>query len=152
MNKKNNIKKGDEFLCTRDVYKFLLGGYKKGFIYKSEINNCITDDNANKERYIDFDYTCYFQKITIKDDNSFSTILSSINELLEYKDKKYGQAALKPLDIFTNKTIVGSRLDDKLSRVKQSKKLNKNDVADLIGYLTLVCKENNWTNFDEFKD
>lgn len=85
-------------------------------------------------------------------ESSFKTITDSISSLLEHKNRKYGNAALEPLDIFTGKCKVGQRLDDKLARVKNSSELKKNDVADLIGYLILTCKENNWTNFDEFKD
>ena len=83
----------------------------------------------------------------------FKKTLDSINSLLEYKNEKYGNAALEPLEIFEGKCKVGQRLDDKLARIKNSKEdLKKNDVADLIGYLTLVCVENGWDNFDEFKD
>ena len=83
----------------------------------------------------------------------FKKTLDSINSLLEYKNEKYGNAALEPLCIFEGKCKVGQRLDDKLARIKNSKDdLKKNDVADLIGYLTLVCVENGWDNFDEFKD
>ena len=82
----------------------------------------------------------------------FGGILSSINSLLEYKNEKYGNSALEPLEIFQGKCKVGQRLDDKLSRVKNSEELKKNDVADLIGYLVLTCKEKGWTNFDEFMD
>lgn len=84
--------------------------------------------------------------------NEFKEITNSICDLLEYKNKKYGNSALEPLNIFTNKCKVGQRLDDKLARIKNSNDLKKNDVVDLIGYLILTCKENNWTNFDEFKD
>lgn len=84
--------------------------------------------------------------------SDFKQITDSISDLLDYKNKKYGNSALEPLNIFTNKCKVGQRLDDKLARVKNSSELKKNDVADLIGYLILTCKENNWTNFDEFKD
>ena len=82
----------------------------------------------------------------------FKKTLDSINSLLEYKNKKYGNAALEPLNIFQGKCKVGQRLDDKLARVKNSEGLKKNDIADLIGYLTLVCVENGWDNFDEFMD
>tara|TARA_R110000787_G_scaffold261187_1_gene366488 strand:- start:1498 stop:1974 length:477 start_codon:yes stop_codon:yes gene_type:complete len=92
-------------------------------------------------------------KQDIQSFGEFGKILSSINSLLEYKNEKYGNAALEPLGIFEGKCKVGQRLDDKLARVKNSKgDLKKNDVADLIGYLTLVCKEKGWENFDEFKD
>jgi len=75
-----------------------------------------------------------------------------MSDLLEYKNLKYGNAALEPLNIFQGKCKVGQRLDDKLARVKNNETLQKNDVSDLIGYLVLVCVENDWTSFDEFKD
>jgi hypothetical protein len=84
--------------------------------------------------------------------NIFSETLNNLADLLKYKNTKYGNSALEPLEIFGNKCKVGTRLDDKISRVKNSNELKKNDIADLIGYLTLICVENNWSNFDEFKD
>lgn len=84
--------------------------------------------------------------------NVFDKTLSSLADLLKYKNEKYGNSALEPLQIFGNKCKVGTRLDDKLARVKNSTELKKNDIADLIGYLTLICVENNWDNFEEFKD
>jgi hypothetical protein len=84
--------------------------------------------------------------------NIFDKTLNSLSVLLKYKNEKYGNSALEPLQIFSNKCKVGTRLDDKLARVKNSDKLAKNDIADLIGYLTLICVENNWNNFDEFHD
>lgn len=85
-------------------------------------------------------------------DNVFDKISGSIADLLKYKNEKYGNSALHPLKVFEGKAKVGQRLDDKLARIKNSTELKKNDVADLIGYLTLVCVENNWTDFSEFKD
>lgn len=84
--------------------------------------------------------------------SDFKTILDSIGSLLEYKNSNYGNAVLEPLSIFAGKTKAGVRLDDKLSRIKNSETLRKNDVVDVLGYLVLICKENNWTDFDEFKD
>ena len=84
--------------------------------------------------------------------DKFDKVLESIKSLLDYKNTKYGNSALEPMEIFQGKCKVGQRLDDKLARVKNSDSLKKNDVADLIGYLTLVCIENGWENFDEFKD
>ncbi len=82
----------------------------------------------------------------------FKKVTDSIADLLTYKNFKYGNSALEPIDIFQGKCKVGQRLDDKLSRVKNSSELKKNDIVDLIGYLTLTCIENGWTSFDEFKD
>ena len=83
---------------------------------------------------------------------SFKEITDNLADLLEYKNKNYGNSALAPLEIFANKTKVGQRLDDKLARIKNSKELRKNDVTDFFCYLILVCKENNWVTFEEFKD
>ena len=82
----------------------------------------------------------------------FKKITDSIADLLLYKNIKYGNAALEPMNIFQNKCKVGQRLDDKIARVRNNPKLQKNDIADLIGYLALVCVEKEWDNFDEFMD
>jgi len=82
----------------------------------------------------------------------FKKITDSIADLLLYKNIKYGNAALEPMDIFQGKCKVGQRLDDKIARVKNNAELQKNDIADLIGYLALVCVEKGWDNFDEFMD
>ena len=93
------------------------------------------------------------EELTEEYNNSqFKQIANSLADLLEYKNKMYGNSALEPLNIFNNKCKAGQRLDDKLARIKNSNELRKNDICDLIGYLILTCKENNWTNFDEFKD
>ena len=93
-----------------------------------------------------------FKKDEFSTHTGFLEIAKNIGDLLEYKNKKYGNSALAPLNIFSGKTKVGGRLDDKLARIKNSNSLQKNDVADVLGYLMLVCKENQWTTFDEFKD
>lgn len=77
----------------------------------------------------------------------FKKITSSLCDVLIEKNKRYGNSALKPIAVFTGKSLVGQRADDKLSRIQNSKELRKNDVADLIGYLVLICKENAWTDF-----
>lgn len=84
--------------------------------------------------------------------NDFSDITNAIAEMLAYKNAQYGNAALQPLEIFAGKATYGSRLDEKLSRVKNSKELRKNDVADLIGGLVLICREKGWTDFKDLMD
>jgi hypothetical protein len=81
--------------------------------------------------------------------------LTSLNHLLQEKNKNYGDATLTPLGIFNKNSATDGiliRLDDKLRRVKNSDILRKNDIADLMGYLTLLCVEKEWTNFDELID
>ena len=82
----------------------------------------------------------------------FNKIGDSIVRLLNAKNDMYGDSALSPLNIFSGKTKVGHRIDDKLARVKNSKQLRRNDVVDCIGYLFLVCEENGWENFDDLID
>jgi hypothetical protein len=82
----------------------------------------------------------------------FKIIYNSLLKMQEAKDKAYGNSALQPLDIFAKHHKYGSRLDEKLARVKHSEELRKNDVADLIGGLILICQDKGWDNFDELID
>ena len=70
-------------------------------------------------------------------------ILSGMADLLLYKNRKYGDSAINPKKIFykgdsTNSILI--RLDDKIGRVMSNteEKPRVNDVADIIGYCTLL--------------
>ena len=70
-------------------------------------------------------------------------ILSGMTDLLLYKNRKYGDSAINPKKIFykgdsTNSILI--RLDDKIGRVMSNteEKPRVNDVADIIGYCTLL--------------
>lgn len=70
-------------------------------------------------------------------------ILSGMTDLLLYKNRKYGDSAINPKKIFykgdsTNSILI--RLDDKIGRVMSNteEKPHVNDVADIIGYCTLL--------------
>lgn len=73
-------------------------------------------------------------------------MLGGMCDLLLYKNHKYGDSALKPLGIFTkhikncdeSTASIIVRLDDKLSRVRNADSLRTNDVADILGYCTLL--------------
>lgn len=69
-------------------------------------------------------------------------VVDGMKEVLFAKNARYGNAALAPLRIFSKKesteTDIPARLDDKLSRIKNSPELRVNDVADLIGYSVLL--------------
>lgn len=74
---------------------------------------------------------------------------------LKEKNKRYGDSALTPINIFTKANAgnqICNRLDDKLSRIKNSEVLKKNDLSDLFGYVALLLIENNWTDFDDLLD
>lgn len=82
-------------------------------------------------------------------------VLDGIKDMVLYKNTKYGNSALEPIGIFAKGSATNSikiRLDDKLQRIKNCDTLRKNDVADMMGYLTLLCVDQGWTNFEEFKD
>ena len=84
-----------------------------------------------------------------------SQVYDSLKEVVLYKNTMYGNSALEPLGIFakdgaTNSILV--RLDDKLQRIKNGQEIRKNDIADMIGYLSLLCVDKDWVDFSEFKD
>ena len=84
-----------------------------------------------------------------------SLILDSVNKVLLVKNKKYGDSVLTPTKIFSkmeSEDSIYQRLDDKLSRIKNSDEPMKNDVFDLIGYLILLCVKKGWTDFTELID
>jgi hypothetical protein len=70
------------------------------------------------------------------------TVCESIRDLLLEKNRKYGDAALNPLRIFSkinSKEQILVRLDDKLSRVANQQLDEDEDVIqDIIGYLVLL--------------
>jgi hypothetical protein len=80
--------------------------------------------------------------------------LKELQAFLEAKNKNYGNSALEPLHIFAKENTNGieQRLDDKLSRIKNSPMLRKNDTIDLLGYLVLLSLRNGWTNLKEMID
>lgn len=68
-------------------------------------------------------------------------ICDGMKDLLLYKNQKYGDSALNPNNIFYKGNSTNSikiRLDDKIGRIKNCKETRINDVADVIGYCTLL--------------
>jgi len=88
-------------------------------------------------------------------------VCDAMKAFLKEKNKRYGNSALKPPNVFTkhvnenNSQALNSmlvRLDDKIGRITNAETLRENDVIDTIGYLILLCVENGWNNFDKFID
>ncbi len=78
-------------------------------------------------------------------------VIQSIEDTLLEKNRRYGNAALEPINIFcklNSSQGILQRIDDKLQRIKNSDEPSKNDVFDLIGYLTLYSVKQDW----DFKD
>ena len=74
-------------------------------------------------------------------------VCDSLKHFLLAKNEKYGDSALNPTMIFSCDVAemqIRNRIDDKLSRIKNSDELRKNDVCDLTGYLILLIIANEW--------
>ena len=164
-----DIKKGQKFLCKETAVMNHTGEmvYIKGKTYTSELDGCLTNEDGSFGHSWDWDTDfcrhfelieeekgCPFDEplLAAEKESDFMQIARGLAGLLEYKNKQYGNSALNPINVFAGKSKVGYRADDKISRIQNSEVLRKNDVTDLMGYLILICKENSWLTFEEFKD
>lgn len=79
-------------------------------------------------------------------------VCDQIKAVLIEKNKRYGDSALKPKKIFNKLSADQSilvRLDDKIGRIMNSEEIRKNDVADIIGYLVLLCVSRGWIDLSD---
>ena len=83
-------------------------------------------------------------------------IFNSMRDVVIEKNRRYGDAALTPKQIFSKLDAgegIKVRIDDKISRIMNSDgTVRKNDVADLMGYLALFSVSQNWLDFSELID
>ena len=82
-------------------------------------------------------------------------LFENFKEFLLEKNKRYGDSALSPTNIFSNESAeeqIRARLDDKLRRIKNSDELRKNDVADCFGYIALLMISKGWLEFEDLID
>jgi hypothetical protein len=83
-------------------------------------------------------------------------VFDSLRELVLEKNRRYGDSALRPRNIFSQiepSEAIKIRIDDKISRIRNSRGLiRKNDVADLIGYLALFSVSQDWVDFTDLLD
>jgi hypothetical protein len=99
-------------------------------------------------------------------------VAESIGSLVVEKNRRYGDSALSPLNLFSRFVVPGNsaccdenerlkhrafnqiltRLDDKLKRIQNADTLRKNDVADVMGYLLLLCVQRGWIDFSDLVD
>lgn len=98
--------------------------------------------SGNNERWESSDGVSWEQtKGLSKSQESIIEICDSMKDLLLYKNQKYGDSALNPNNIFYKGDSTNSikiRLDDKIGRIKNCEQIRINDVADVIGYCTLL--------------
>jgi len=90
-----------------------------------------------------------------KSDATIESVCDALKEFLLAKNKNYGNSATEPVRVFSkcnaNEGIL-VRMDDKLSRIKNSESLKRNDIVDLAGYLVLLMKNNGWDSFMDMVD
>jgi hypothetical protein len=83
-------------------------------------------------------------------------VTESMCRLLIEKNRRYGDAALSPKNIFSKfpaGEAIKIRLDDKLGRIMANGgEPRKNDFSDLIGYLVFFCALQGWTDFSDLLD
>lgn len=96
--------------------------------------------------------------------SQIESVFDGLKAVVLEKNSRYGNSALAPLNVFaTEKRMnnaeipiatkeIMTRLDDKLSRVKNSDDLRKNDIADIIGYIALLCVSCGWSDFSDLID
>lgn len=74
-------------------------------------------------------------------EEDITLVCNQIRNLLLEKNRKYGDAALNPVRIFSKSDSLEQikvRIDDKLSRIRNAQNDEDEDViSDLIGYLVL---------------
>lgn len=87
--------------------------------------------------------------MTTRDD--IVKVTESLTETLLAKNAAYGDSATNPIRTFSKieSSTAGIlvRIDDKLSRIKNSETLRQNDVCDLMGYLVLLCVDKGWVDY-----
>ena len=89
------------------------------------------------------------------DASGIIAVTDSLKQLLMIKNARYGDSITEPLRLFSKlsgEEAIRVRLDDKLSRIQNSQELRKNDVVDLMGYLSLLCISKGWTDFEDLID
>lgn len=104
-----------------------------------------TDDEAvkmsKKEKVVRASTHGVSSKSLTESQKKIVEVCDSMKDLLLYKNQKYGDSALNPNNIFYKGDSTNSikiRLDDKIGRIKNCEETRINDVADVIGYCTLL--------------
>ena len=87
--------------------------------------------------------------------DKISDLCDELKRFLLVKNERYGDSALKPIKVFSKGDAsdkIDARMDDKLSRIKESEEQRMNDFVDLTRYLVLKCIDKGWTDFSDLLD
>lgn len=144
----NELKTKSNYLLTYLYnYKYFIE-FKKVSIFDVEFksfnyNNIITKFKSTDSNNLLHLFKEFFIELTflISTHEKFDSYLDEIHELLLMKNRKYGDAALSPLNVFTNAGVGESillRIEDKLKRIQQQEDDEDEDVyLDVVGYFIL---------------
>lgn len=106
----------------------------------SPFNNVRIHKGSDNWKILELDK--YLGKEITQTQAEIGRICAEISNLLIYKNIKYGNSAIEPINIFykgDNENSILIRLDDKLSRIRNNKDdIRVNDICDTIGYLVLL--------------
>lgn len=117
---------------------------------EDDIDNMFSEEDA-----LEVTFEATKKDIPISTQEKIVILFNNFEEFLIEKNKRYGDSALSPLNIFSKQSSssqICNRIDDKISRIKESDTLKKNDLSDLFGYIALLLIENEWIEFDDLLD
>lgn len=134
----------------------MYGGIKMPKDIGSEMQTKEQEEKQKKYKEHSDYFDVRYEKLT-ESQEKIVEICDGMKDLLLYKNQKYGDSALSPKRIFYKGDSADSikiRLDDKLGRVINCNETRINDVADIIGYCTLLLVSIGATKEDleKFKD
>lgn len=115
----------------------------------------INDKIKNGEVYKNPFSTVYKEAEGCKSEATIESVCDALKEFLLAKNKNYGNSTTEPVRVFSKSNAnegILVRMDDKLSRIKNSSEIRKNDICDITGYLVLLMKNNGWDNFMDMVD
>lgn len=123
------IRDGEEFVISvivRNRHFLSQGNIERGWVYEYDID--LISDYQSPVEVTDFR-------------SKVQSVLKEIEDLLVEKNESYGNAALKPLAMFSKASAeerLNIAIDNKLNRLYSGKEYGQEDTAvDLIGYLVL---------------
>ena len=119
------------------------------------ISSNIKSNDTKQETHIKEKIDLIKSKMVLNTDDKLRILFTNYKEFILEKNKRYGDSAISPINIFSKngaENQICNRIDDKLSRIKKSDQLKKNDVADIFGYLALLLVQNDWLEFNDLLD
>lgn len=170
-----NLDTESEIRIEGEHFRYTYGDGYKDEGSCDEVYIVAEDDGVKIEDEADLLRYCGLDELSTEE--LIKLVTANIRDLLLYKNRKYGDSALKPIRIFADDTAdvsITIRMDDKLSRIINSSNLSekekhtftnlfhrvlrdnialrKNDIADLSGYLILLACAKGWADYDDQKD